>query len=317
MALHGAVTFSGQRNDGLDACRGFGIHEGWAKENTMPTKPRRTKSSPSSRRRVPKQHVVLGIDVGGTGIKAAPVDVLRGKLLQKRIRVRTPGSATPGKVASVVDQLTNHFHWKDQVGCGMPCLMDQEIIKSGNLSKRWIGKNPTTLFRAVTSCHVTVMNDADAAGLAEIKFGAGRRCTGTVLMVTIGTGIGMSLFREGHLVPNTEVVALIPKETKLASDRARRKEGLRWKRWAKRLNRCLGLLEEALSPDLIILGGGISKKYERYGKYLKTKAALVPAFYRGNAGIVGAAVAAANSHLLIPSMPAPPPPVKTGEGVKT
>ena len=239
---------------------------------------------------------VLGIDVGGTGIKAAPVNLEKGVLLAERHRIVTPQPATPEAVALVIRHLVRHFQWKGPLGCGVPCVIKQGVAyTAANLDKRWIDTDVRRLLQRTTRCPVTVLNDADAAGLAEMHFGAGANHTGVVMMVTLGTGIGSSLFVDGRLVPNLELGHLIMRGKEAesrASDRARRVKNLSWKQWAKRVNEYLLYLEALLFPDLIIIGGGASKDHEKFLHRLKTRAKVVPAQLLNEAGIIGAALAA-------------------------
>lgn len=238
---------------------------------------------------------VLGIDIGGSGIKGAPVDVDSGVLLTDRYRIPTPRPAKPAAVAKVVVNLVRHFDWSGPVGCTFPGVIKQGVVlTAANVHKTWVGVDCRDLLEQQTGCPVTVLNDADAAGLAEMRFGAGREQPGLVMVVTLGTGIGTALFMDGRLVPNAELGHVIVRgkdaETR-ASDRARTSKGWGWKKWAKRVDEYLLYLESLLNPDLFVLGGGVSRKHERYLRYLTTSAPVVPAELRNEAGIVGAALA--------------------------
>lgn len=237
---------------------------------------------------------VLGIDIGGTGIKGAPVDIETGALLASRYRIPTPELAKPKPVAKVVGELCAHFGWQEAVGCGFPAVVRQGVVyTSANIHKSWIETNAEALFSEAAKCPVHVLNDADAAGLAEMAFGAGKDQKGVVLMVTIGTGLGTVLFSDGKLVPNLELghIELNGSDAELqASDAARKREKLSWKKWGKRFNLYLTSLEKLLWPDLIILGGGIIKNYEAFASFLTVKARVVPAQFLNDAGIVGAAL---------------------------
>ncbi len=237
---------------------------------------------------------VLGIDIGGSGIKGAPVDTERGVLLAERHRIPTPQPATPAAVARVVGEIARHFRWRGPVGCTFPGVVKGGVIRTAaNVDKSWIGVNAASLFTRSTKCTVLVLNDADAAGVAEMKFGRGRGHDGVVLLVTLGTGIGSALFVDGLLVPNTEFghVEVSGKEAeKRASERAKKKHDLGWKAWTKELNRVLAVYEHLLSPDLVILGGGISSKFDEYAKHLVSRCKVVPAKLENDAGIVGAAL---------------------------
>jgi polyphosphate glucokinase len=239
---------------------------------------------------------ILGIDIGGSGIKGAPVDLERGCLAGERFRAATPQPATPAAVGNVVRQVTQHFGWSGPVGCAFPALVRGGVAcTAANIDPAWIGTDVESLLGRRTGCPVTVLNDADAAGLAEVRFGAARDQRGVVLVLTLGTGIGSALFLDGRLVPNTELGHLELDGVKAewrASDRARKEGKLGWKKWTRRLNDYLLHLELLLSPDLIVLGGGVSRKHERFLARLKTRARIVPARLRNEAGMVGAALAA-------------------------
>ena len=241
---------------------------------------------------------ILGIDIGGSGIKGAPIDISTGQLVQPRLRLATPTGARPDEVARAVSKLASHFDWNGSIGLTIPGRVKNGIAyTAANIDDSWIGTNARQLFEDSTRCPSIVINDADAAGLAEMVFGAGRGCGGTVLVLTVGTGIGSSLFIEGRLVPNTELGHLRINgriAEKLSSNRARKKKQLTWKAWAASLQVYLEYLEFLLDPDLIILGGGVSrpKRTIRYMHRLSTKASLVPAQLQNEAGMIGAACAA-------------------------
>lgn len=237
---------------------------------------------------------VLGIDIGGTGIKGALVDTETGALLASRYRIPTPEQAKPKPVAAAVGEMAVHFGWQGPIGCGFPAVVRQGVVyTAANIHKSWIGTSVEALFSEAAKCPVHVLNDADAAGLAEMSFGAGKDQKGVVLMVTIGTGLGTALFTDGKLVPNLELghIELNGEDAELrATDAARRRDRLSWKKWGKRFNVYLTALEKLLWPDLIILGGGVIKKYEAFAPYLTVKAKVVPAQFLNDAGIVGAAL---------------------------
>lgn len=242
------------------------------------------------------ESVVLGIDIGGSGIKGAPVDLEKGVLIEDRLRIPTPRPARPVKVAKVVAELVHHFNWTGAIGCTFPGVIKEGVVlTAANIHDSWVDVDSRDLLESRTNCAVTVLNDADAAGMAEMTFGAGRGQNGLVMMVTLGTGIGTALFLDGRLVPNCELGHLVIRgkdaETR-ASDRARTKRRWSWRKWAKRLDEYLRYVEALLSPDMIVLGGGVSKKHERFLRYLTTSAPVVPAEMRNEAGIVGAALAA-------------------------
>lgn len=237
----------------------------------------------------------LGIDVGGSGIKGAPVDLETGKLLADRIRIKTPKKAEPGPVAAVIADIAKSFDWKDPIGIGFPAPIKEGVtLMAANVSDEWVGVNADDLLTKATGCNCAMINDADAAGLAEMKFGAGKEHQGTVIMITLGTGIGTALFHRGNLLPNTEFGHLIidGKDAEhRASDAARKNEDLSWKKYARRLNTFLDEMERLFWPDLFIIGGGISKKSTKYIPLLEIKTPVVPARFLNEAGIVGAALA--------------------------
>jgi polyphosphate glucokinase len=239
---------------------------------------------------------VLGIDIGGSGIKGAPVDTETGALLASRIRIATPQPSTPKAVASVVADIVERFGEFDRVGCTFPAIVQNGIVRSAaNVDKSWIDTDGRTLFEHASGRVVTLLNDADAAGIAEMVFGAGRNRRGVVMILTLGTGIGSAIFTEGILVPNTELghLQMRGKDAEYrASDRARKREDLSWKSWSKRLNEYLAYVEALFSPDVFIIGGGVSAEHEKFFPLLRTKAPVVPAQLRNEAGIVGAALAA-------------------------
>jgi len=237
---------------------------------------------------------VLGIDIGGSGIKGAPVDVETGQLTAERYRLPTPENALPEEIALVVAQIIEHFQWKNAVGAGFPAAIKYGVVQTAaNIHPSWIGMNAGNLFSEKSGCPVSVLNDADAAGLAEMTFGAGKDYSrGVVLMITIGTGIGTALFTDGVLVPNTELghIEIRGKDAeRRSSDAARQRKDWTWAEWAKRLNEHLQRLEALFWPDLFILGGGVIKNHEKFFPYLNLRTPFVPAKLGNLAGIVGAA----------------------------
>ena len=240
----------------------------------------------------------LAIDIGGSGIKAAPVDVTAGTLTADRVKVATPRPAQPQAIADAVAGLVAGFGWTGQAGITFPGVVTGGVVHSAaNLDPAWLDLDAAALFGGMTGLPVGVLNDADAAGLAEMRFGAGRGELGTVLMLTFGTGIGSALFTHGQLVPNTEFghIEMHGEDAeKRASEHAREAHDLSWAKWAGRVDEYLRHLEALLSPDLFIIGGGISR---RSGKFVPRltglRARLVPAALLNDAGIVGAAMAAA------------------------
>jgi polyphosphate glucokinase len=239
---------------------------------------------------------VLGIDIGGSGIKGALVNSVTGEMTTDRHRIATPERSTPENVAQVVGELTRHFEWHGAIGCTFPAVVRRGVVyTAANVDKSWIGTDAATLFAQTTGCPVRVLNDADAAGMAEMVIGAGKWRDGVVIMLTFGTGIGTAIFLDGKLLPNTEFGHL-PIRGKDAEHRASAKvrddEDLSWAEWAERVNEYLGLMEFFFSPDLFIIGGGVSKKQNKFMHLLKTQAELVPAQLLNEAGIIGAAMAA-------------------------
>lgn len=241
---------------------------------------------------------LLGIDVGGSGIKGAPVDIRTGELTAERRRVKTPERARPAAVARAVHDIVKHFDWKGPVGCAMPARIKHGVARTAaNIDPSWIGTDVAELFGSRTGCPIIVINDADAAAVAEMEFGAGRERTDTVLLLTVGTGIGSALFHERVLLPNTELGHLYLHgmiAEHYASDRSRKEQNLSWKAWAGRFQEYLTHVERLLDIDLIILGGGVSKpkKKDKYWRYLKTEAELDTAQLENEAGIIGAAYSA-------------------------
>jgi polyphosphate glucokinase len=238
---------------------------------------------------------ILGIDIGGTGIKGAPVDTRTGRLLADRHRIPTPQPATPDAVTSVVAELARFFEWEGPSGATFPAVIKNGVaLTAANVDKSWIGTDAAERFSGAIGGDVTVVNDADAAGIAEVAFGAGRNRNGLVIMVTLGTGIGSAVFLHGELVPNTELGHLKMGKhdaEDLAAESVRESEDLSWKEWAKRLNDYFDVLEHLFSPDLFIVGGGVSKKADKFLPLLRTEVEVVPALLLNEAGIVGAAMA--------------------------
>jgi polyphosphate glucokinase len=238
---------------------------------------------------------ILGIDIGGTGIKGAPVDTENGIMLTERYRVLTPQPATPDAVADSVAHIVQHFNWQGEIGAGYPGVVKAgHTMTAANVDPTWIGAPAETLLARVTGCSVSLINDADAAGLAEMRFGAGRGQPNIVFMLTIGTGIGTALFIDGKLVPNTELGHLLIRGKDAehrASERVRVEKALTWKAWARRFNEYLTYLDNLFWPDLFIIGGGVSKYFKKFSHRLTVRARVVPAELQNDAGIVGAAMA--------------------------
>lgn len=240
---------------------------------------------------------VLGIDIGGTGIKGAIVNVHTGELVSDRHRIPTPIGAKPKEIANEVSAMIKHFDWKGKVGCGFPTIISNGKAKSyGNIDPSWVNTQVDELFSNKTGLDFFIANDADAAGLAEMKLGAGKDVAGVVILITIGTGLGSGIFIDGKLVPNVELGTIPYKDYErieyYASDSARKREELSFKKWGKRFNKFLQIVERTFSPDLIILGGGASKKIDKFRECLDIEAEIVVAKYENNAGIVGAAITA-------------------------
>ena len=239
---------------------------------------------------------ILGIDIGGSGIKGAIVNVSTGSMMTERHRIRTPQPATPDGVTSTVAEVVKFFEWKGPTGCGFPAVVKNEVaLTAANIHKSWIGVNVAEMIRSKTGCPTHVSNDVDAAGWAEINFGAGKGVKGVVLILALGTGIGSSVFVDGRQVPNTELGHIMMHgdiAEKYAANSIREKKDLSWKKWGKRLNEYLNYVESILYPDLVILGGGVSKYHDEFFKYLDIKADLTPAKLRNHAGIVGSACSA-------------------------
>jgi polyphosphate glucokinase len=242
---------------------------------------------------------MLGIDIGGTGIKGAPVDTETGALVADRYRIVTPQPATPGAVAEVVGEVAAFFDWKEPAGATFPAVMKNGVAcTAANVDPTWIGTDAGKLFSDAIGAPVMVINDADAAGVAEMEFGAGKGVAGVVIMVTLGTGIGSAVFLDGKLVPNTELghLRMGKKDAeRIAADSVRESEQLSWKEWAKRLEVYFEYVDALFSPDLIIVGGGVSKKSDKFLPLVSARVHIVPAQLLNEAGIVGAAVAAAGA----------------------
>src|SRR5687768_5466172 len=242
----------------------------------------------------------LGIDIGGTGVKAALVDLGSGQLASRRVRMDTPKPSTPDSVGDTVREVVTQveadqaFPAELPAGAGLPSVVKSGVVlTAANIDKGWIGVDAAALFTEKLGRPVMPLNDADAAAIAEERFGAGRDFDGTVLLLTIGTGIGSGLLVDGHLVPNTEFGHLEFKcryAEKLLSGVARERRRLRWKAWAQEFNDYLARLELYVSPDLIILGGGVSKVFQKYRQWLTPRAPIVPAQFLNTAGIIGAAL---------------------------
>jgi polyphosphate glucokinase len=239
---------------------------------------------------------ILGIDIGGTGIKGAPVNIATGTLVEERFRVETPNPATPAQIAEAVRQIVQHFHWTGKIGCGFPAIMRRGVaLSAANIDASWIGLDAQSLFKEATGCSTALLNDADAAGIAEMAFGAAKGRSGVVLVLTVGTGIGSALFVDGKLVPNTELGHLQFNGTiaeKYCSNATRKRDDLSWREWGTRFDDYLSHLKRLFYPEVIIVGGGQSRKFEKFAEYIKTDIEVIPAHFLNEAGIIGAAIAA-------------------------
>lgn len=244
----------------------------------------------------PGSSIHFGVDIGGTGIKAAPVDLSTGHLTTARQRLVTPQPSTPKAVADVVAQVVSHFGWTGPIGVAFPAAVKRGVaMTAANVDKSWISTNIEKAIGAVTGTQVSAINDADAAGVAELAYGVGRGQEGVVIMTTFGTGIGTALFLHGQLVPNTELGHLEidgQDAEKGASEIVRERMGLSWEKWAKRVNVYLKHLEALFWPDLIIIGGGASRKADKFLPLLTVRTPVVAAALQNDAGIVGAAIVA-------------------------
>lgn len=239
------------------------------------------------------------MDIGGSGIKGAPVDLDRGDLARERHKVLTPHPATPEDVMGCVAEVVGHFDWRGPVGITFPGVVTGGVTRTAaNVDKGWIDLDARTQLGDRLGLPVTVLNDADAAGIAEMTFGAGRGRKGTVIMLTLGTGIGSAVFIDGGLVPNTELGHLEVhghEAEKRASTKAKEDEDLSWAHWAHRVQKYLAHVEMLFSPELFIIGGGVSRKADKFLPLIEhVRAEIVPAELQNNAGIVGAAMAAAS-----------------------
>ncbi|WP_298473048.1 polyphosphate--glucose phosphotransferase [uncultured Maribacter sp.] len=240
---------------------------------------------------------VLGIDIGGSGMKGAIVNVETGEMTTKRFRIPTPKGRKPKDMAKVIKEIAEHFNYNGPIGCGFPSIVKHGVCKSpGNLDASWLNVNIHELFSEITGLPVTVINDADAAGYATMNYGIGKNKKGLVVMITIGTGLGSGMFLDGELIPNFELGQIPYKEyDKIelwAANSAKEREDLSYKKWGKRFNKFLSLVEIITCPDLIILGGGSSKHFEKYRECITIDTPVIPSELQNHAGIIGAAAAA-------------------------
>ena len=238
---------------------------------------------------------ILGIDVGGTGIKGAVIETVTGELASERLRLASPNPATPDAIATTIRALVGQHRWSGPIGIGFPAAIQRGVARTAaNIDPSFIGLPVADFFSGETGCPVHVANDADVAGLAEMRFGAGKDSAGVVLVVTIGTGLGTALFSDGHLLPNTELGHIVLdnglEAERYASEAVRDACKLKWKDWGDRFNRYLTTMEKLFWPDLIVLGGGASKKLDKFAPCLTTQTAVVPARFLNQAGMVGAAL---------------------------
>lgn len=244
--------------------------------------------------------IALGIDIGGSSLKGALVDCETGDLVAERHKIPTPSPAKPMAMAKAFVKIVEHFSWKGPIGCGFPAVIKNGIaLTATNIHKTWIGTNVIKLFSQESGNPVHVLNDADAAGIAERQYGAGKGKKGNIVMVTVGTGIGTALFTNGELYENTELGHILLKKNKTAeeycSDRVRKKKNLSWKKWGKRFNFYLEDLDKLIRPELIIIGGGVTNKEEKFFKYIKLNTEVAIAKNLNNAGIKGSAAFACNN----------------------
>lgn len=238
---------------------------------------------------------VLGLDIGGSGIKGALVDTVKGDLISDRHRIEMPENAPPQLVAELVYKIIKFYEYSGPIGCGFPAIVQHGVAYSAaNVNSNWIGTNINNLLTDISGQPVYTLNDADAAGVAEMRFGAGKEYQkGVVILLTLGTGIGSAIFTDGILLPNTEFghLQIRGKDAEhRASDAVRQNKELSWEKWAKRLHEYLAIMEALFSPDLFIIGGGVSRKTEKYLPLLNLRTRVVPAMLLNQAGIVGAAM---------------------------
>lgn len=239
-------------------------------------------------------HIMLGVDIGGTAIKGALIDIKKGEQVTERLRVPTPQPSLPSAMGPIVRDIVQQFKWEGKpFGCGFPAIVKNGVaLSAANIDHSWIGTNIEKVFGDITGCPVFAINDADAAGLGSMHFGDGKGAKGTVLLITIGSGLGSALFRDGRLIPNTELGHLYLGgriAEHYASAKAREEEGLSWNEWGTRFNQYLRHLERLFSPDLFLLGGGGSNKYDEFAGRLKLKTPVKPDQLFNRAGLVGAA----------------------------
>ena len=246
------------------------------------------------------ENLFLGIDVGASGIKGALVNVQTGEMEGARFRVDMPQPSTPENAAAAIAGIVEHFKYEGKIGVGFPSVVKNGVaMTAANLDKTWIGANIETVISKATGCEVIALNDADAAGMAEMRYGKGKGKLGTVVLITIGTGLGSAIFTDGHLLRNTEFGHLLMKNgmiaEKYAADSVRKNEELSWRKWGKRFNEFLEHVNLYVQPSLILLGGGSSKYFDEFKERIKISTPVEPAQLLNSAGIIGAAVYAAEN----------------------
>ncbi len=239
---------------------------------------------------------LLGIDIGGTGIKGALVNAETGEMLTERFRIPTPSSRKPDEMAAVIKDIVAHFDYKGPVGCGFPTIIKNGVCMSaGNLHESWVGINVDELLTKETGHEFTVLNDADAAGYASMNYGVGKGKDRLVIMITVGTGLGSGAFFNGKLLPNFELGQIPYKDYKkieqYAAASAKERDNISYEKWGKRFNKFLKLVETIVAPDLIIVGGGTSKKWKEFNHLITVETEVVKAELMNHAGIIGAAIA--------------------------
>ena len=244
---------------------------------------------------------ILGIDIGGSGIKGAIVNTKKGVLITERHRIETPQPATPYAVIQVITQVINHFNWHGKVGIGFPAAVVNGVVRTAsNIDDSWIGIHAASEIKKEIGCPTYLVNDVDAAGFAEMKFGAGKKEKGVVLIAAFGTGIGTAIFNKTQLLPNTELGQIYLdnqiKAEHYAAHSVREKKNMDFETWGKRIHVYLAHLEKLFYPNLIIIGGGVSNKFNQFEPYLDLDTPVVPARNRNYAGIIGAALAANNAN---------------------
>jgi polyphosphate glucokinase len=241
----------------------------------------------------------FGVDIGGSGIKGAVVDLEVGLLATERYKILTPQPSLPVAVAAAVAEVVGHFGWQGPLGCTFPAVVQSGVARTAaNVDNSWIGTNIETVVGVATGLPVTAVNDADAAGIAETNWGAAKGTKGLVIVVTLGTGIGTSLIYNGVLIPNSELghIELDGQDYEvMASAAARERESLSWDKWAKRLQRYFSALEALLRPELFVVGGGVSRRADKFLSMLELETPIVPARFQNDSGIAGAAYLASEA----------------------